>query len=170
MDLVLFYGLPWSWLVLAVEPVADGEGVPASMPISRAALGLATPLVVLLAYPVAGSQISFAMLPLLVGCGLRGRHLAVVEQAKLAATAGCSRVRALALAFLSVNAYRSVKNYRWNEPLGLPGASRPPTAGRGRRNLPLARRAAPRRMRHLRRPARPQQLLFLGPRSPLRPR
>jgi hypothetical protein len=125
LQLWLFYGLPWSWLVLAVEPSANCEGVSATMPLSRVALGLATPLVALMVYPVAGSQVFYASLPFLVGASVCGadilRWLNRQSWPRRLVAAG---LWALALTFLSIVAYGSVKTYRANEPLGLPGASR----------------------------------------------
>ena len=36
LELMLFYGLPWAWLVLAVEPSVDRADLPASMSFSPA--------------------------------------------------------------------------------------------------------------------------------------
>ena len=120
-----FYGLPWSWLVLAVEPSANGEGVSATMPISRVALGLATPLIVLMVYPVAGSQVFYASLPCLVGASVCWADiLRLLNRQSWPRRLVAAGVWALALTFLSIVAYGSVKTYRANEPLGLPGASR----------------------------------------------
>ncbi len=121
---VLFYGLSWSWLVLAVEPGADGEDAQASMPISRAALGLATPLLVLLAYPVAGSQIYFAMLPLLVVASVCVADiLRSLKRRAWAQRLVVAGVCVISLASLGNKALQSARTYRHGEPLGLPGSS-----------------------------------------------
>ena len=125
LSYLLLYGLPWSWLVLAIEPGADGEGLPASMPMSRAVLGLATPFIFLMAYPVAGSQISYAALSFLIGVSVCGADvMRTLNPRSWPMRLGTVGVCALVLAVMGVAAYRTIRIYRASEPLGLPGASR----------------------------------------------
>ena len=125
LDLLLFYGLPWAWLVLAIEPSVNSEGLPVSMPTSRMTLGLFTPLMVLQAYPVAGSQVHLAMVPLLVGASVCGADfLRSLDTQSWPRRIGVVVVCLLSLASLGGATYISVKAYIASEPLGLPGASR----------------------------------------------
>ena len=116
----LFFGLPWCWLVAAQGADESGEGEP-PVSVARKVLALAAPLVALMAYPVAGSQLAYATLPVILGASVCLadvlRWLNVEPLPRRLAVAG---VWGVAFLHLGLATNRSVRDFRASEPLGLP--------------------------------------------------
>ena len=129
-NLGIMRALPWTWLLMVPRNGAnEGDEEPRDS-YARASLMLLCPLMLMIVYPVAGTQRAFAMFPTVLAIVICGcdtlRDLAGWAVATRPALRMAPSLVTATLAFVLLGraCLGSLQIYRENVPLGLPGASR----------------------------------------------